>query len=400
MRDVVIAGAYMSRFGKFPDRDIRSLTVEAVEGAMADAQCAPSDVEQCYFGNALGGLLQGQESTRGQVWLSRSSMAGVPVVNVENACASGASALHQAWLSVASGASDVVVAVGAEKLSHVSGSGPALQAMRSVVDQEVLPGIHDDLGLADDAGSLFMEIYAASARRYMQRSGATQEDFARVAVKNYGHGSLNPKAQYGGKITLEDVVTARMIASPLTLPMCAPTTDGAAALVVTTRARARMWGVDPVNVLGIALGGGVIDREGELIPATAARAYEMAGLGPKDVDVLECHDAAASAELIMIEELGFSPLGEACRLIRAGETTLGGRIPTNVSGGLEARGHPLGATGLAQLVELCDQLRDRGGMRQVERARVGLAENGGGYLGPDVAVAVITILGRASPHTG
>lgn len=394
MRDVVVAGAYMTEFGKFLNRGLRSLAVEALDGALADAYCPADEVQQCYFSNVLGGLLQSQESSRGQIWLSDSSIAGTSMVNVENACASGSTALHQAWLSVAAGLVDVAVALGAEKLSHESGSGPAVKAMTSAVDQERLGSIHETLGLDEVPRSLFMEIYANFARRYSQRTGATQEDFARVTVKNHRHGSRNPKAQYGDTLTLEDVLAARPIAGPLTLPMCAPTSDGAAALVVTTRERAAAWGSRPVRVLGIALGGGKVGTYGKLIPATAGQAYEMAGIRPTDVDVLECHDAAAPAELIVMEELGLCPPGEAPKLVRAGETSIGGRIPINPSGGLECKGHPLGATGLAQLVELCDQLRGRAGQRQVDGARIGLAENGGGYLGPDLAAATVTILAR------
>ena len=390
MRDVVIAGASMTCFGRFEDRRMKALVAEAVDGALADAACPPDEVGMVAFGNVLGGLLQNQESSRGQIWLGESVLDGRTVINVENACASGSSALHQAWLAVAAGLCDTAVAVGAEKM--VDADRRAGQALFSVVDQERLDALTADLGAAPR--SIFMEIYARFAREYAERSGATAEDFARVAVKNHAHGALNPKAQHQRTFTVEEVLEARRIAGVLTLPMCAPITDGAAALVVTTPERAARWEVEPVRLLGIALSGGRAGVRGT-VAAAAASAFAMAGVRPADVDVVECHDAAAPAELIALEEVGLCGEGEGPALVRAGETSLGGRLPVNPSGGLESRGHPLGATGPAQIVELCDQLRGRAGARQVDGARIALAENAGGYLAPDVASAVVTILARA-----
>jgi acetyl-CoA acetyltransferase len=335
--------------------------------------------------------MQRQESCRGQVWLSESQVGETSVVNVENACASGATALHQAWLSVAAGVSDVAVAVGVEKMYDRDGNRQVLEAMTAVVDQDGL----ERIAAEHTTASLFMGIYARWAREYAQRSGATPEDFARVAVKNHDNGARNPKAQYRSTYTLDEVLQARLIAEPLTLPMCAPVSDGAAALVVTTPERAARWGAAPVRMLGIAVGGGRIGSHGTLIPRTAARAYALADVTPEQVDVAECHDAAAPAELIVMEELGLCAPGEAPDLVRAGETEIGGALPINPSGGLESKGHPLGATGCGQVVELCDQLRDRCGDRQVAGATIALAENTGGYLGPDAAAAVVTLLARA-----
>lgn len=395
MRDVVIAGAFMTKFGRFLDRGLKPLVSEAIDGALTDASCPPDEVELVYFGNVFGGLLQNQESTRGQVWLSDSSLTGIPLVNVENACASGSTALHQAWLSVESGLVDVAVAVGAEKMYDETGNRRALDAMTSVVDQERIQRIQQDLGTDGAAKSLFMDIYADFARRYSERTGASQEDFARIAVKNHENGSLNPKAQYNDTYTLDEVLNGRVISGALTLPMCAPVSDGAAALIVTTPERAAQWGAHAVTVLGVALGGGRLGTHGSLVPTTAKRAYDRAGVTPDQIDVVECHDAAAPAEMIAMEELGLCEPGEGPQLVRAGETSIGGTLPINPSGGLESKGHPLGATGPAQLVELCDQLRDRCGVRQVKGARIALAENAGGYLGPDVAVASVIIVGRA-----
>lgn len=395
MRDVVIAGTHMTRFGKFLNHTTRSLVTEAVSGALHDAKASSDDVEWVYFGNALGGIMENQESIRGQVWLSDTDLAGLPTINVENACASGGSAVHQAWLAVASGLCDVAIAVGAEKLHHED-KHRAFAALSTAVDQERLDEIKAELGADSSGRSMFMDVYARFARDYADRSGATQEDFARVAAKNHEHGALNPKAQHRTPVTVDEVLESRLISDPLTLLMCAPIGDGAAATIITTPAVANRWGAQPVRVLGTAIGASRAGGPyGELVPSTAHKAYEMAGIGPSAVNVVECHDATAPAELIVLEELGLCGPGEAIKLTRAGETSLNGRLPVNPSGGLESKGHPVGASGVAQIVELCDQLRDRCGERQVAAASVALAENAGGYLGPDAAVAAITILGRA-----
>lgn len=392
MREVVVAGVGMTRFGKFPNRSYTSLVAECTAEAFADSRARPDEVEVVYYANTGAGIVQGQESVRGQCAVRTSGLEGVPLINVENACASGSTALNQAWLSVASGQVDVAVAIGAEKLVSEDKSR-AFAVMTSVLDQTRLDEFREDLG-SSDTGSVFMDIYARFARWYMERSDATQEDFARVAVKNHAHGALNPKAQYGRTLTLEEVLSARPIAGPLTLPMCSPMGDGAAAVVVTTPERAAAWSATPVRLLATVVSAGVSGTYGDIIPRTAERAYAMAGVGPEDIDVLECHDAASPAELILLEELGICSEGEAPYWLRRGDTTLGGRIPVNPSGGLGSRGHPIGATGLAQVVELTDQLRHRCGPRQVHGARLALAENAGGYAGPDSAVATVTILGR------
>jgi len=317
------------------------------------------------------------------------------VVNVENACASGTTAVQQAWLSVAAGLVDVAVAVGAEKLSDTSGNGPALEAMQSAVDQDRLDDIRRNHGMESGSRSLFMEIYAEHARSYAGRTGATREDFARVAVKNHDHGSRNPKAQYHTTYTLDEVLAARTVCEPLTVPMCSPISDGAAAVVLTTPKLAHRWHAHPVRVLATAMAGGKFGSDPTAVADAAARAYATAGIQTTDVDVVECHDATASRELIVMEQLRLCDPGQAPALVRAGATSIGGSLPINPSGGLVSKGHPIGATGPGQIVELCDQLRDRAGDRQVEGASIALAENAGGYLGPDVAAATVTILQRS-----
>jgi acetyl-CoA acetyltransferase len=389
MREAVVAGVGMTAFGKHTDTPYTALVTDAVRQALADAGCGAGDVQFVYYANTGAGLVQGQESVRGQHAVRGSGLDGIPLVNVENACASGSTALNQAWLAVASGHADVAIAVGAEKLTHPDKSR-SFAVMTSALDQTRLAEIRGEL--AGGSGSVFMDIYARFATWYMDRTDATARDFARIAVKNHAHGALNPKAQYGGRLTVEEVLSARAISGPLTLPMCAPMSDGAAAAVVTTPAVAARWGASAVRLAATVIGSGLPGTYGQLVPATARRAYEMAGVGPADLDVIECHDAASPAELIVTEELGLCPPGDAVKMLRAGDTALGGRLPVNPSGGLGSRGHPIGATGLAQVVELADQLRGRCGARQVPGARVALAENAGGYIGPDAAVASITVL--------
>jgi acetyl-CoA acetyltransferase len=383
----------MTAFGRFPDRGLKSLATEAVAGALRDSRIPAAHVGYIYFSNVAAGILQGQESTRGQHALRNTELHAIPLVNVENACASGSTAVHQAWLAVASGLVDVAIAVGVEKL-YSTEREQSLAALHSALDQDRIGEIDADLGGDRTRRSIFMDLYARLARQYMESTGATADDFAAVAVKNHEHGSLNAKAQYGRHYSVEEVLAAPSVIWPLTRPMCAPISDGAGALVLTTPDRAAQHGIDAIHVKASVLGGGREGEHGQLVPHTAARAYEMAAIPPCDIDIVECHDATAPGELILCEELQLCSPGEAVKLLRDGSTRIGGQLPINPSGGLESRGHPLGATGIAQLVELTDQLRGRCFGRQVHGARTALAENSGGYLGPDVAVSVVTILSR------
>ena len=389
MRPTVIAGVGMTSFGRLTDRTFASLVSEATREACADANTAPAAIQMVYYANTGGGRIQGQESARGQFAVREANLSGVPLINVENACASGSTALNQAWLAVASGQVDTAIAIGAEKLTHPEKSR-AFALMMGALDQTRIGEIKADF--AGGTGSVFMDLYARFAHWYLDRSDATAEDFAQVAVKNHAHGALNPKAQYGGALTVDEVLGARRISGPLTLPMCAPMSDGAAAAIVTTTELAASWNAQPVRILATVIGSGRPGVYGELVPGTANRAYEMAGVGPADIDIVELHDAAAPAELIATEDLGLCAPGDASMLLRAGDTTLGGRLPINLSGGLVSKGHPIGATGIAQIVELADQLRGRCGARQAPNVRTAIAENAGSYIGPDAAVASVTVL--------
>lgn len=400
MRNVFVGGVGMTSFGKFADHTVGQLATKAATDALADAGVGVDDVESVFYANAAAGLMTGQEMVRGQIALRETGLLGKPITNVENACASASTAANLAWLSVASGQADVALAVGAEKLSHPDKTR-AFAALGAAVDQERLDELkavlyegQPDQGQTGDR-SFFMDVYADMAKKYMARSGATPEDFAAVAVKSHQHAALNPRAQYRNPVTADEVLASRYISGPLTLLMCSPIGDGAAAAVFCSEEIAARLQTPPVRVRASAL---VSGREGDssetAVERAAERAYQAAGLGPEDVDVAEVHDAAAPAELILYEELGLAAPGEGPKLLASGDTTLGGKLPVNTSGGLISKGHPVGATGLAQLVELTEQLRGTIGERQVEGARVAIAENGGGYLGPDPAAVCVTILSR------
>lgn len=396
MGRATIVGAGMTRFGKFPDRTVRDLAEEAARTAMDDAGVTAADVQRAFFGNAVSGLITGQEMIRGQIALRDLGLGPIPVLNVENACASGSSAVHQAVTSIEAGQSDLVLVVGAEKLTHED-KRRSFEAIGTAVDLERLEQLERDLygdePAADGDRSFFMDVYAAMAKRYMDRSGATEADFAAVAVKSHDHAATNPIAQYRDAVTVEQVLSSRHISGPLTLLMCSPIGDGAAALLLASEERAEQMRADAVKVAASVLVSG-LGTDDDPAGIGARQAYEQAGLGPDDVDVVEVHDAAAPAELIMYEELGLCGPGEGPKLLASNETRIGGRVPVNPSGGLISKGHPVGATGVAQLVELTEQLRGRCGERQVEGARVALAENGGGYLGPHPAAVTITMLQR------
>ncbi|MBV8348524.1 MAG: thiolase family protein, partial [Mycolicibacterium sp.] len=284
------------------------------------------------------------------------------------------------------------IVVGAEKLTHPD-KAKSFAAFSAGYDQEEPPSAAQQGG---STGTVFMDIYAQLTRDYMARSGATEDDFAAVAVKAHDHGRLNPKAQYGDPVTLQQVLDSRMISDPLRLLMCSPISDGAAALVLATARGLQRLDADPVRILATALVSGRdrLDGDRTAVQRAAGAAYQEAGIGVGDVDVVELHDAAAPAELIVTEELGLCAPGEGPHLLRSGVTALGGKTPVNPSGGLLSKGHPVGATGCAQLVELTDQLRGRCGSRQVDSARIALAENGGGFLENDAAAATVTILAR------
>jgi acetyl-CoA acetyltransferase len=384
MRDVFISGTGINQFGRYPERTVRDMTEYVVHCALEDSGLDVKEVGMAVFGNAVAGIMTGQEMIRGQVALRNTGLLGVPVINVENACGTGSTAFHVAWLAVASGQVEAAIAVGVEKMSHED---------KQRAQQAISTGVEVHEGAPPFS---FMELYARNTRNYMERSGATREDFAKVVEKSRFNGSNNPYAHFTDPTTVEDVLSARTIADPLTLPMCSPVSDGGAAVIVCSPELASRGVFRAVRIRASILVSGT-DRdpdEPEAVEIATRMAYAQAGLGPDDLDVVELHDAAAPAELIDYELMGLCPAGGGPDLLRSGATSLRGRIPVNPGGGLLSRGHPIAATGIAQIVELADQLRRRAGSRQVKQARVGIAQNGGGWLGTDGAAALATILSR------
>lgn len=408
-QEAYVAGIGMTRFGKHLGRGLKDLAGEAIRAALDDSGLTIDDLEAAYIGSAAAGVITGQVCVPGQMVLRNLGIGRIPVINVENACATASTAFNQACAMITAGFYDVVLAVGMEKLYHadkqrtfdVFTGAIDVEDMDNVVatigDEIRAAGVEPDLEGAGTSRSLFMDIYAAWALRHMKEYGTTREQFAAVSSKNSFHGSLNPRAQYQQVLSVDDVLAAREVVWPLTLPMCSPIGDGAAAVVLVSPRKARELGLalGGVRVAASALASGwdyTDGSEARLAEVVAHQAYEEAGLGPEDLDCVELHDASAPSEILYYEYLGLCPKGEGGHLIEEGHTRLGGRIPVNTSGGLLRKGHPIGATGIAQIVELTEQLRGTAGKRQVEGARIALAENGGGYIGTEAAALVVTVL--------
>jgi acetyl-CoA acyltransferase len=388
MRGIAIAGVGMTEFGKQIGRGVRSLALDAIDRAVKDAGLPMERIERVYFGNAIAGIVSQQEMIRGQVALRHHILGQLPLINVENACASGGSAFSLAVEAVASGCVDVALAVGAEQMNHVDKSRP-FNALRGSTDieeiGEVEPGTMSE-------NSLLMDFYAGVAQRYLDTYGADASDFARVAVKNRNHASLNPLAHLRKPQTILEVMEGRMIVAPLTLAMCSPTTDGAAAIIVCSEKIAATLDRPKILVRACQIASGA---RGHPVADAVVKAYNVASAGAKDFDLIELHDAAAPAELMQYHEIGLCAEGDGFKLVREGVTDLGGKTPVNTSGGLLSRGHPLGATGCAQIAELVTQLRGEAGARQVDGAKMAMSVNGGGWLDGAYALAIATILERS-----
>ena len=380
MREVAIIGVGSSLFGKYKDVLPEELGRRAVEAALEDSGIPYDKIEVASCANVYGGMCIGQ-SVMKEVGITR-----VDMFNVENACASGSSAFNIIYRIIASGECDIGLAFGVEKMTTLA---PA----------QLAPPETD---LDANMGLLFPAFFALIMRRYLDRYGVTMEQVAQVAVKNRHHGCLNPYAQYKDEIGINDVLASRMIADPITLLQCCPNTDGAAAAVLCAADLANKYCSKPVQVAASVVSSGDYQWRqrditfSELTHRTAQRAYEMAGVSPDGIDVCELHDAFAVNELMHYEELGFCPVGEGGRFVESGATSLGGAIPVNVSGGLLSKGHPLAATGVAQLAEIVWQLRGEAGDRQVEGAKVGLAHVlGGAVTGLESGACTVHILKRS-----
>lgn len=411
MDRVWIAGVGMTPFAVHHEHTSHDLARWAVRDALEDAGGADGSViGAAYYGSITDGALQGQHTIPGQIALRGMGMQTIPVYNVENACATGSTALNLAAMAVRAGETDVALAVGAEKMNiddrartmALFDSGYDVSRPEALLEiLEELGGAIDDSELGDR--SIFMDIYAAWTRNHMRLFGTTQEHLAAVSSKNHAHAVDNPRAHFRKAMTVEEVLAARPLSYPLTVPMCAPTTDGGAAAVVCNDEGLRRLGAErPVRLLASVIGSGsdrdITTFDGHVAAQTARRAYERAGVGPEEIDVAEVHDATAFGEILQSELLGLVPAGDGGPAAARGETTIGGRIPINPSGGLESKGHPLGATGIGQVFELVDQLRGNAGSRQVEGARLAIAENGGGFhRGEEAAASIIILAAAATP---
>ncbi len=409
MRNVYIIGLGMIRFNKYPDRDVRDMAHEVTRLALADAGMDKGSIDAAFFSNTFWGFFSNQHSIRGQVILRSMGIDKIPVTNVENACAGGSTALHMAYTSIRAGMHDVVLALGSEKISNPNkamslgayascmdvGNFEAHLAMLDKVNKGLNVKIPVDQTPPGKDRSVFMDAYAMGARWHMSRFGSTQKQLATICSKNHWHASLNPLSQYQQTMTVEQVLADRAIAYPLTRSMCSPVGDGAAAVIVCSEQYLKkLTAARPLRIRASILGTGT-DRDLDGIDIgerLAVKAYDMAGVGPKDISLAELHDATAYGELHQTEAMGFCPPGGGGPHAESGATRLGGKQPVNTSGGLECRGHPIGASGLAQIYEIGEQLRGVAGKRQVAGARLGLAENGGGNIGVEEAAMCIHIL--------
>lgn len=379
MSSVSVIGVGMIPFGKYQERTLIDMASEAAYLALRDAGIKPAQVDVCYFANAFAGRLFG-DITIGQNVLWEVGINRIPVINVENACTSGSTAFYLAFNSIAAGQAELALVVGAEKL-YV----PELGLLNS-----------GETEWETQLGQVVSTMFAMRAIRHMMEFGTTIEQLAQVAVKNRRHGQLNPFAQFREPITVEEVLASPMIVEPFTRLQCCPNADGAAAAVLCSPKLVGRLGRG-VNVEAAILCSGSYESPQDLARwetdyRAAKLAYEKAGIGPQDLDLVECHDAFTIAEILHYEALGLCPVGEGGKLVEEDQTALGGRIPVNISGGLLSRGHPLGATGVAQIAEIVTHLRNEAGPRQVSGAKVGLAHCMGGDKAADTKSCTVIIL--------
>jgi acetyl-CoA acetyltransferase len=380
MREVYVVGVGMTPLGKHLDKRLRDLGRIACLGALKDAGLGPRDIQAGFCGNALAPVLQGETGV-GQSVFWEVGIDKIPIVNVENACCSGSTAFREAWLAVGSGLYDVAIAVGVEKTYSEKG------------------GVLDigDADLEFKLGMVLPSYFGLMARKYLHDYNLSEKDLALVAVKNRFHGSLNPYSQFQKPVTVDEVISSPMISDPMTRLSCCPLSDGAAAAVVASKRVAKKLSASAVKVAASVLqSGGYLNPTNipnwDLNFRSAKEAYDMAGLGPEDIDLAEVHDCFTISEVLHYESLGFCAPGDGVKLLKDGQTRLGGKVPINVSGGLLAKGHPVGCTGMAQIVEAVWQLRGLADKRQVPNPRVALTHTMGGVKDGDCKAATINIL--------
>jgi acetyl-CoA acyltransferase len=403
---IAVAGVGMTALGKHEARSIKDLVREAVTAALTDAGVATGQIEAALFSNTRQPILEGQNAVRGQIALAPLGLDTIPIVNVENACASGSSAVAMGADMIRAGRAQTVLVVGAEKMVYRDRDELVMKAFRGGTDVERIEETAARMAACGAAllperytpaprRSFFMDIYAGLARLHMERFGTTPEQIAYAAAKNHTNAVRNPRAQYGGETSPAQVLADKPVVWPLTRLMCAPISDGAAALVLRPAREAGRRGVTLAGTGWTSASDRTLeDYDNHLGRRAALKAYEAAGIGPEEIDLAEVHDATSFAELLQIENLGLCPRGEGGAFTASGATARNGRIPVNVSGGLVAKGHPVGATGVVQICELVEQLRGEAGALQVKGARVAVAENGGGFLGVEEAATLVTVLTR------
>ncbi len=410
--DVYILGVGMIKFGKFLERSVKDMAGLVLEETLQDCALTRDDIQAAWFSNTMWGLYDFQHSIRGQVALTANGLQGIPVTNVENACASASTALHAAWTSIKAGLYDCALAMGVEKQynedrakvmqSFIAGTDVQEMAARVAELRETEQKKRQEAGQAKSAEgeaakagghSAFMDFYAAGARAHMEAYGSTQRQLACVAAKNHNNSTKNPLAQYTFPQTVEQVLNDRVVAYPLTRAMCAPIGDGAAAAIICNESfLKRHPSARAIRIAASVLEGGKRTGAGDISERAAKKAFEISGVGPEDINVMEVHDATAFGEISVMEALGFCPRGEGGVMAERGDTALEGKIPINPSGGLISRGHPIGASGLAQIYELVTQLRGEAGERQVKNHRFAMTENGGGTVGAGEAAMTIHIM--------
>lgn len=413
--DIYIVGVGMTPFGRFLDEPLSGLSKRAASNAIEDAHINSDQLNAIFFANAVQGAMEGQHGIRGQVALQDMQLNNIPIFNIENACASASTALNLAINYIRSGAAEIVMAVGAEKMAsnnsrltfeafkgsldvhHIDQTNKRLQNMGS---ETPTPAEEID---KESNRTIFMDVYASFAKYHMARFGTTQHQLAAVSAKNHNHSKYNALSQHRKTFTIDEVLNERLITWPFTLPMCSPVSDGAAAAIVCHKealTKHQLKRAIKVRASVVMHGQRFTpdDIENHVSHLAAKKAYELGEMSSQDISVAEVHDATSFGEIQQTENLGFCSFGEGGHFAERGDSSLGGSIPVNTSGGLESKGHPIGATGLAQIFELVTQLRNEAGKRQVDGARLALAENGGGLIGIEEAAVCITILEGSNQH--
>jgi len=388
LREVAMIGVGMIRFGKYLEKTPKDLGRVVCWDALKCAGINPKMIEAGYMANAAGGALTSQTMVLGEVVFREVGITRVPIANFENACASGSTAIYQAWHDIAAGYHDFAIVAGVEKL-YCGDSQRTMAALAGAGDSE----------LEMSVGVNFPAHWALRATKRMELFGTTRSHYAKITIKNHHNGCLNPRSQYQKEFTMEDVMNARMIATPLSVLECSPIGDGAACVILCAASKAHQYTDKPVIIAGCGMssGGYVETRDityNDIERGAAVAAFEAAGVGPEDINFAEVHDCFTIAEMMRVEGMGLCEVGQYDYMLDHGEVEIGGRLPINPSGGLLAKGHPVGATGVAQLCEIFWQMRGEAGKRQVKNTKVGLAHTSGGGIAGDGAASVVTIAKR------